>query len=106
MPFAQSQGTQMRGSHPALIIQNNKANRYSGVIIVAPLTSNLKVAELPVGVKIEPPEGGLTKPSAVHCGHIYSVDKMEFSKERLSGRISEQKMLEVNEALKISLELI
>lgn len=106
LPFASSKGSEMQRTHPALVIQNNKANRFSGVIIVVPITGTLKVAELPVGVKIMPPEGGLQKPSVIHCGHIYTVDKAEFTKERLAGRVSVEKMLEVNEALKISLELI
>lgn len=106
LPFGQSQGSQMRGRHPALVVQNNKANRYSGVIIVAAITSNLRVAELPVGVRVDPPEGGPTKQSVVHCGHIYAVSREEFTKERLSGSLSVNKMLEVDEALKVSLELI
>ena len=96
----------MRGSHPALVVQNNKANRYSGVIIVVPITSNLRAADLPVGVKVDPPEGGLTKPSVVHCGHIYAVSRDEFTKQGFSGSLSVKKMLEVDEALKVSLELI
>lgn len=105
LPSAQVQGAQMKGSHPALVVQNNKANRYSGVIIVVPLTSNLKVADLPVGILVEPPEGGLRKSSVIHCGHIYTVDKSEFTKERFSGKISISKMLEVSQALRLSLEL-
>lgn len=106
LPFAKSQGAEMKGRHPALVVQNNKANRYRGVIIIVPITSNLRVADLPVGIKLMPREGGLDKPSAVHCGHIYTLDRSEFTKDRLAGQISVEKMLEVDEALKISLELI
>jgi len=95
----------MRYRHPALVVQNDKANRYSGVIIVVPVTSNLKVAQLPVGVRIDPPEGGLSKPSVIHCGHIYTVDKEEFTPERLSGVISPITMIDVDKALKVSLAL-
>jgi mRNA-degrading endonuclease toxin of MazEF toxin-antitoxin module len=106
LPFANSHGSEMQSKHPALVVQNNKANHFSGLIIVVPITGTLKVAELPVGVKIMPPEGGLSKPSVIHCGHIYTVDKTCFTNERFSGRVSVEKMLEVNKALKISLELI
>lgn len=106
LPFSQSHGAEMQDPHPAVVVQNDKANRFSGVIIVVPITGTLRVADLPVGVKIMPPEGGLAKPSVVHCGHIYTVSKSEFTADRLRGRISVGKMLEVNEALKISLELI
>ena len=106
LPFRQSHGSEMQDKHPAVVVQNDKANRFSGLIIVVPITGNLKVAELPVGVKISPPESGLIKPSVIHCGHIYTVDKSEFTADRFSGTISVEKMLEVNKALKISLELI
>lgn len=106
MPFRQSGGSQMQDRHPAVVVQNDKANRFSGLTIVVPITGTLRVADLPVGVKIMPPEGGLTKPSVVHCGHIYTVNKSEFTADRLSGVLSVEKMLEVNKALKISLELI
>lgn len=106
LPFSQSRGSEMQDKHPAVVVQNDKANRFSGLIIVVPITGTLKVADLPVGVKILPPEGGLSKPSVVHCGHIYTVNKSEFTADRLSGVISVEKMLEVNEALKVSLELI
>lgn len=106
MPFRRSHGLERQDSHPAVVVQNDKANRFSGLIIVVPITSTLKVADLPVGVKIMPPEGGFTKPSVLHCGHIYTVNKTEFKADRLSGMISVEKMLEVNEALKVSLELV
>ena len=106
LTFTQSQGSQMKDKHPALVVQNDKANRFSGLIIIVPITGNLKAADLPVGVKIIPPEGGLSKPSVIHCGHIYTVDKSEFTRDRLAGRISAEIMLKVNDALKVSLELI
>ena len=106
LPFAESTGSEMKDKHPALVVQNDKANRFSGLIIIVPITGTLKVADLPVGVKIIPPEGGMIKPSVIHCGHIYTVNKSEFSPERFAGRVSPETMLKVNNALKISLELV
>ncbi|MDP2927217.1 MAG: type II toxin-antitoxin system PemK/MazF family toxin [Candidatus Omnitrophota bacterium] len=106
LPFSQSHGSEMQDKHPAVVVQNDKANRFSGFIIVVPITGTLKVADLPIGVKIMPLEGGLTKPSVVHCGHIYTVNKSEFTADRFRGTISVEKMLEINKALKISLVLI
>ena len=104
--FKDTEGQAMRESHPVLVVQNNTANRYSGVILVAPLTSNLRVAELPVGVLIEPPEGGVKKSSAIHCGQIHTVDRDEFTPERLLGQISLSTIQKVDRALKISLGLL
>lgn len=106
LPFDKSEGSEMKDKHPVLVVQNDKANRFSGLIIIVPITGTLKVADLPVGVKVIPPEGGLTKPSVIHCGHIYTVNKSEFSMDRLAGRISAEAMLKVNDALKISLESV
>lgn len=106
LDFETTQGRAMRDRHPALVIQNNTANRYSGVILVVPLTTNLKVAQLPVGVTVEPPEGGLKRPSVIHCGQIHSVGREEFLPERLLGHLSPITMQKVNQSLKISLGLV
>lgn len=106
LDFKDARGRAMRDRHPALVVQNNTANRYSGVIIIVPLTTNLKVAQLPVGVAVDPPEGGLKRHSAVHCGQIHTADREEFTPERLRGRLSPPLMQEIDKALKISLDLI
>jgi len=51
--FSPSFGAEMKGDHPALIIQNDIGNQASALTIVAAITSNLKVASLPVGVVVE-----------------------------------------------------
>ena len=106
LDFKDTRGQVMRDRHPALVVQNNTANRYSGVIIVVPLTTNLKVAQLPVGVAVDPPEGGLRKRSAVHCGQIHTVDRKEFIPEHLCGHLSPTAMEKIDKALKISLDLV
>lgn len=106
LAFKDTEGHAMRFTHPALVIQNNKANRYSGVILVTPLTTTSKVVELPVGVPVDPPEGGLDRHSVVHCGQIHTVDRKEFIPEHLLGRLSPITMEKVNKALKISLDLV
>jgi len=55
LPFSQSHGSEMQDKHPAVVVQNDKANRFSSLIIVVPVTGTLKVADLPIGVKIMPP---------------------------------------------------
>lgn len=106
LDFKAGRGRAMKDIHPALVVQNNTANRYSGVIIVVPLTTNLKVTELPVGVRVDPPEGGLKRQSAIHCGQFHTVDRKEFTPERLTGRLSPITMQQVNTALKTNLDLI
>ena len=103
LDFSPSKGREIKGSHPALVIQNDIGNKASNLTIVAAITSNLKVAELPVGVIITPEESGLFHKSVIHFGQIYTIDKERL--ENLIGMLSKRKMLEVNRAIEISLGL-
>jgi mRNA interferase MazF len=93
----------MRGTHPALIIQNDVGNRVSRLTIVAAITSNLKAARLPVGVQILPADSGLSRESVVNLGHVYTVDKSRL--RRLVGRLPNAWMEQVDKALRISVGL-
>lgn len=103
LDFSPSKGREMKGPHPALVIQNDVGNKVGSLTIVAAITSNLKVADLPVGVLIKPKESGLPHESVVHLGQIYTIDKERL--ENLVGTLSGHKMLEVDKAIKISLGL-
>ncbi len=103
LDFSPSKGREMKGPHPALVIQNDIGNKVSGLTIVAAITSNLKVAELPVGVLIVPEESGLQRSSAVHLGQLYTIDKERL--QNLVGTLPKRKMAEVNKALEASLGL-
>lgn len=103
LDFSPSKGREMKGPHPALVIQNDIGNKVGSLTIVAAITSNLKVAELPVGVLIKPKESGLLHESVVHLGQIYTIDKERL--QNLVGTLSERKMLEVDKAINISLGL-
>ncbi|MDP2799435.1 MAG: type II toxin-antitoxin system PemK/MazF family toxin [Deltaproteobacteria bacterium] len=97
-----ARGSEQAGRRPALVIQNDIGNEKASTTIVAAISSSLKI--FPMNVKIEPPEGGLDSPSIVKTSQILTVDKKRL--ERRIGRLSKEKMEEVNEAIKLSLDLI
>lgn len=103
LDFSPSKGREMKGPHPALVIQNNVGNQVGSLTIVAAITSNLKVAELPVGVLIKTKESGLSHESVVHLGQIYTIDKERL--QNLVGILPEHKMKEIDKAIEISLGL-
>jgi mRNA interferase MazF len=103
LDFSPAAGVEMRDPHPALIVQNDVGNQASAATIVLAITSNLRVAQLPVGVHIEPHESGLPRPSVVHAGHVYTVDKARLGQR--VGRLSAAKMQQVDIALQTSLGL-
>lgn len=94
---------EMAGPHPALVVQNDVGNRASQLTIVAAITSNLRVARLPVGVRIGPRESGLPRQPVVHLGHLYTVDKERLG--RRVGSLSEATLRQVDQAIQVSLGL-
>jgi len=83
------------GARPALVIQNDVGNEHASTIIVAAISTTVRL--YPMNVLLNPPEGGLTKPSIVKTGQILTVSKERLKKK--GGRINHEKMLEVNRAL-------
>ena len=94
---------EMAGRHPALVIQNDIGNRASHLTIVAAITSNPRVAKLPVGVRIVQGESGLPRPSVVHLGHLYTVDKRRLGQR--AGNLPSDRMRQVDRAIQVSLGL-
>jgi len=101
--FDPATGPEMASMHPCVIAQNDAGNRHSALTIVAAVTSNLRVARLPVGVLIPAGNAGLTRDSVVHCGHLYTVDQRRLG--QLMGQLSPQQMAQVERALAASLGL-
>ena len=96
-------GSEIKKTRPALIVQNDIANRYSSVTIVAALSSQFDTSLYPTEVLIEPPEGGLGKRSVVLANQIRTIDKQRLIKK--IGILKPETMHQVNHALAISVGL-
>lgn len=70
-----TQGSEQAGIRPVIIFQNNLVSRFSTTVIVIPLTSNLRRAELPICLKISQGNGGLTQDSVALCFQMRVLDK-------------------------------
>ncbi len=97
-------GSETGKTRPVVIIQNDVANEYSPVVIVAALTSAVGTKDYPTEVRVRPPEGGLTKASVVLLNQIRTLDKRRLV-ERWGG-LEPETMRRVDEALKISVGLV
>jgi mRNA interferase MazF len=61
---------------PLVVIQNNAFNRSRiHTVVVCALTSNLKRADAPGNVLLDPGEAGLPKQSVVNVSQIFTVDR-------------------------------
>ena len=102
--FDPTLGAEIRKTRPALVIQNDVANRYSSITVVAAITSRVEEPLYPTEVFVRHPEGGLTTDAAILLNQIRSVDKRRLFK-RL-GRVTPETMRKVNHALLSSLGLV
>lgn len=95
-------GHEQAGLRPGLIVSVDLFNLGpAGLIGILPLTTKAK--GIPFHVPVNPPEGGLEKPSFVKCEDVRSV-----AKERLSirlGVVSREVLEEVDDRLRILLNL-
>lgn len=97
-------GSEQGGIRPVLIIQNDIGNKYSPTVIVAAITSQINKAKLPTHVEISSEEYGLNRDSVVLLEQIRTIDKRRL-RDKI-GHISDNLMLQVDEALMISLGLV
>ena len=103
--FDPTLGAEIRKTRPALILQNDIANKYSPVTIVAAISSKFDDPLYPTEVLISAKaRTGLAVDSVVLLNQIRTVDKKRLAK-RL-GTLSSAKMEEVNQALRISVGLV
>ena len=100
--WSKARGSEQSGRRPALIIQNDTGNRLSPTVIVAAFTTaagKLYPFLVPVSMK----ESRLPKDSAINLSHIMTIDKARL--EDRCGELSQDKMAEVDKAIKVSLGL-
>jgi len=97
-------GSEQSGNRPAVIVQNDPANRnsrYPNTVVVAVST---KGRDVPTHVAVEPdPDNGLSRASYVKCEQVLTISKGRL-KRRL-GRLESRAMERVNAALRVSLAL-
>ena len=103
--FDPTQGAEIRKTRPALVLQNDIANRASPITIVAAITSRSEERRLyPTEVRLAPPEGGLTRESVVLLNQLRSVDKRRLVKPL--GGLKPKTLDDVERALRISVGLL
>jgi mRNA interferase MazF len=89
---------------PVLIVQSNPFNSSRiATVIVAVITSNLRLSAAPGNVEIAKRESGLGKTSVVNVSQVLTLDRTLLT-ERVR-RLSDKKMVEINQGLRTVLGL-
>ena len=92
-------GSEQGGVRPVLIVQNDVGNKFSPTVI----TSQRDKANLPTHIEVDTGSSGLMKDSVVLLEQVRTIDKHRL-KEKM-GKLDENSMNRVNEALSISFGL-
>ena len=102
--FAPSVGAEIRKIRPAIVIQNDIANRLSPITIIAAITSRSNEKLYPTEVLIKAGEGGLKKDSVIVLDQMRSVDRQRILKKL--GKVSGMTLRRTKRAIMISLGLL
>ncbi len=97
-------GAEIKKTRPALVLQNDVANRWSPITIVAGITSRFEEPLYPTEVLITKPEAGLETDSVALLNQIRSVDKRRLV--RRLGKLRPDTMAQVDRAAIVSLGLV
>ena len=89
-------GSETGKTRPALVLQNDLANRSSPTVTVIPITSRVQRV-YPFQVRIPAGEGGLRQESKALCEQIRTVSCQRLS--RLIGELPAQRLEEIRQAL-------
>mgnify|MGYP004457316091 FL=1 len=95
-------GSEQSGRRPCLILQNNTSNKFSPVVVVAVLTTKLDKHKLPTHVLLGE-QSKMPRKSVVLLEQIMTIDRKRIG--RYVTTLSDEDMLKVDRALKISLAL-
>ena len=96
-------GSEQGGTRPVLIVQNDTGNRHSPTVIAAAITSQTGKARLPTHITVPGSEAGLSKDSVILLEQIRTLDKRRLREHM--GRLSEEQMSRVDQALEVSFGL-
>ena len=96
-------GSEQGGVRPVLMIQNDMGNRFSPTVIIAAVTSRQDKHPLPTHVQVSPNHCGLKEHSVVLLEQIRTIDRVRL--REYIGRLTEEDMKQVDQALRISIGL-
>ena len=94
--------SEQTGKRPALIIQNDIGNKHRSTTIIA-ACSAAQEKPYPFIVPVTAQESGLPRDCSVNFATIMTIDKSRLYER--AGGLTEKKMVEVDEAIKKSLNL-
>lgn len=97
-------GHEIQKTRPAVVVQENTLNRFSGTTIVAPITSQIGTRVYPSEVLVRDGEGGLAHDSLVLTQQLRTLDRARLV--RRLGSVRRETLRSIDEALLVTLGLV
>ena len=99
-----AEGHELRKTRPCVVVQADALNRRGSTCIIAAITEHSdKKAAYPFCVTLAAGDGGLAKRSVVDAVQVRTVDDIRMI--RCLGRLTDEVMVDVDDALRIVLAL-
>lgn len=97
-------GSEQGGVRPVVVVQNDRGNRYSPTVIVAPITAQVQKTLLPTHVRLTQSSIGLPHDSLILLEQLRTIDKSRLQ-DRLT-RLTAAEQAAVDRALALSVGLV
>lgn len=94
-------GSEQGGMRPVLVIQNDKGNKYSNTIIVAPISKKMSKPPIPTHVIFA--DNALNYVSMILCEQLRTIDKQRLGQWICA--LGDDIMNKVDQAIRVSLNL-
>jgi mRNA interferase MazF len=97
-------GSEPGGERPVVVVSNDIQN-FSTIrtVVVAAVTSNLRLANAPGNVLLRAPENGLPQPSVVNVSQLATIDRSRLREP--IGHLSPEQERAVDDGLRLALAL-
>ena len=89
-------GSEIGKTRPAVVVQNDLANRSSPTVTIIPISSSTERV-FPFQIRIPAGEGGLSRESKALCEQVRTVGRERFT--QCLGQLSVERMKEIRAAL-------
>ena len=92
-------GSEQGGVRPVVVVQNDKGNRYSKTIIVAPISKKMSKPPIPTHVIFS--DDSLSYVSMILCEQLRTIDKKRLGQWICT--LDEKTLEKINRAIRVSL---
>lgn len=94
-------GSEQGGVRPVVVVQNDKGNRYSQTIIIAPISKKMSKPPIPTHVIFS--DDSLSYVSMILCEQLRTIDKKRLGQWICT--LDDRTLEKINQAIRVSLSI-